>query len=460
MKIKKINKKRIFIIGSILLFIVCLLSFFFFAQKHSKIGEHNTIKKEKYYTYKISYPVIGWKEIDMNISSYIKEIKEDFIKKAEKDKPKEPYELTVSYAKHTYKNMTFLEFTTHQYAGGNHYSRKEKSYAFAKNEKQQFRLQDFFLEDKDYLHELSKYAKEEINLHAASKGKTLDAAWVEKGTAEKEENFKHFYFEEKGLTIIFPPYQVSTWADGEIRVTIPFSKINRYLKQEYKGKVEDGKELPDITRPKIDLSNIKDKKLIAITFDDGPSHNTVRLLDELKKREARVTFFVLGNRVNQFAEQIRRAYTEGHLIASHTYSHLNLVKLPDAALSNEINRANEEIEKITGDKPLYLRPPYGSTNAKVKQVGDMYTILWNVDTLDWKTKNADAVYQNIISHAKDGAIVLLHDLYATSVDGALKAIDTLKEQGYAFVTVEEMIKLRGVTLDKTKAYASFSLNQS
>lgn len=448
------------LIGVILLIAILFLIFMGMQKKDTKVGEHNKIKKEKYYTYKISYPVVGYKDLDTKIMTYIKDMKESFTKKAETDKPKEPYELTISYAKHKYKDITFLEFTAHQYTGGNHYSRMEKSYYFHDKEKKQMRFQDFFLEDKDYLQEVSKYAKQEVLSYAASKEKTFDEAWVSKGTSEKEDNFKHFYLDEKGLTIIFPPYQVSTWADGEIRVTIPFSKINRYLKKEYRGAIKEGEALPDITRPKINLESVKDKKLMAITFDDGPSHNTTRLLDELKKRDARVTFFVLGNRVNQFQEQVRRAYSEGHLVASHTYSHLNLIKLPDAALTNEISRANEEIEKITGDKPLYLRPPYGSTNAKVKQVADMYTILWNVDTLDWKHRNADTVYQNIMNHAKDGAIVLLHDLYATSVDGALKAIDALQEQGYAFVTVEEMIKLRGITLDKTKAYASFPPSKS
>ncbi|MDD3341062.1 MAG: polysaccharide deacetylase family protein [Bacilli bacterium] len=455
MKEKLYDKKIQLLIGLFLLIFVILLSLFLFKKETKNGTERNHIKQEKYYTYKVSYPILSLKELDTSITSYIKNLKAEFVKKAETDKPKEPYELNVSYAKNTYQDITFLELTVYKYTGGNHYAREEKSYYFNFKTKKQLRLSDFFLEGKDYLHELSKYAKEEVLNYASSKGKTFDEAWVNKGTEEKEENFKHFFFNDSGLTIIFPPYQVSSWADGEVRITIPFTKINRYLKEVYRRKVEGQTELPNITRPKIDLKEAGGKKLMAITFDDGPSHNTAYLLDELKKRDARVTFFVLGNRASQFTEEVRREYSEGHLVGSHTYSHLNLVKLPEEVITSEITRASEEIEKITGDKPTYLRPPYGSTNERVKQISNMYTILWNIDTLDWKHRNADMVYQNIIDHAKDGSIVLLHDLYATSVEGAIRAIDTLKAQGYAFVTVEEMAKIKGVSLDKTKSYTSF-----
>lgn len=207
---------------------------------------------------------------------------------------------------------------------------------------------------------------------------------------------------------------------------------------------------------KRDLSQFKGKKLIAFTFDDGPSSaQTPKLLDGLNKYNARVTFFVLGNRVNSYKNTIIRAYNMGNQIGSHTYSHCNLAKLSDAELAKEVSKSKSAIENILGVTPTVLRPPYGSMNDKVKSAAGTSIVTWSVDPLDWKYKNADTVCNNIVNNSFDGAIVLVHDLYETSVQGALMAMDKLSKQGYAFVTVEELAELRGVTMENGKVYNSF-----
>ena len=200
---------------------------------------------------------------------------------------------------------------------------------------------------------------------------------------------------------------------------------------------------------------MKGKKLLAFTFDDGPSDGpTNKLLDNLDKYDARVTFFVLGSRVNTYSNTLKRAYEMGNQIGSHTYSHLNLFKLGDYDIMKEINSTNDAIESIIGIRPNKLRAPYGNTNAHIKELSNMYTILWDVDTEDWKYKDAEKIKENIVNHAHDGAIILLHDIYNTSVEGALLAMEELKDE-YAFVTIDEMIELKGITLDKTKSYFNF-----
>lgn len=458
MNSKKIRLKtaKIVLLTLVLVLVITgAVLFFLKGSSKVKVGEHNEIKTEKYFLSKIAYPITKNKTVDAMIATSIQNTKKEFYQKAKKDKPKEPYELTISYVEFKYKDIRFIEFTEYSYTGGNHYKREERSYYFNEKTQEMMQFKDFFLEGKDYLNEISNLSKEKVLQYASLKGKTFDEAWVGRGTDASEENFKHFYLHDKGLTIIFPPYKVSSWADGEVRITIPFGEINRYLKEEYRGKVEDGNERPNVTRPKIDLGYTKGKKLLAITFDDGPSQNTKHLLDELQKKNARVTFFVLGNRVSSYVDTIRREYEEGHLVASHTYSHLNLLKLPDAALEREITGSSDAIKNVLGEAPIYIRPPYGSINDRIKSQSSMYTILWNIDTQDWKNRNSDMVYQTIVNNAKDGSVVLLHDLYASSVDGALRAIDTLKEQGYAFVTIEEMRTLKGLSLDKMKSYTSF-----
>lgn len=201
------------------------------------------------------------------------------------------------------------------------------------------------------------------------------------------------------------------------------------------------------------IENFRGKKLIALTFDDGPNEKTTKLLVEgLKKRNSRSTFFMVGKQIIQNAELVKLVYDSGNEIGNHSYSHCYLTKLNRYGIINEINRTDNEIEKITGEKPKLLRPPYGAYNGKVINSTDKSLILWNVDPEDWKYKNSDLIYNHIITHAKDGNIIVLHEGYETTVDGALRAIDTLKEQGYELVTISEMAKLKNYDFGQNKSY--------
>ena len=201
------------------------------------------------------------------------------------------------------------------------------------------------------------------------------------------------------------------------------------------------------------LKEFSNKKLIAFTFDDGPSYiGTNKLLDNLDKYNARVTFFVLGSRVENYKDTLTKAYKMGNTIGNHTYSHSNLLKLDNYSVMDEIKKTNETIKNITGSEAIYLRPPYGNINSDIKNISNMYTILWDLDTEDWKNKDKDRIADYIVSNAHDGAIVLLHDLYETSVDGALLAMERLEKEGYAFVTIDEMIKIKDIQLDINKNY--------
>ena len=213
----------------------------------------------------------------------------------------------------------------------------------------------------------------------------------------------------------------------------------------------------DINKPtERNLDDFKNKKLIAFTFDDGPNTSTTsRLLDGIKEYNAKVTFFVLGSRVNSHQEVLKRAYEEGNQIGSHTYNHLNLLLLSDSKIIEEISKTDEAIKNIIGTSPELLRPPYGNVNDNIKQLSSKYIINWNVDTEDWKLKDRNLIKENILKNARDGAIILLHDIYTESVEGALLAMEELEKEGYAFVTISEMAKLKGVTLDYNKTYFNF-----
>lgn len=203
------------------------------------------------------------------------------------------------------------------------------------------------------------------------------------------------------------------------------------------------------------------KKLIALTFDDGPGGPTPRLLDGLAERGVRVTFFMLGQCAANAPKTVRRAFEEGHEIASHTYKHYQLTAKDDAVVREEVERTDATLDEILGmDLDYLIRPPYGATNERVLGLLGAPAIIWSVDTLDWKYRDATHVCNEIVRGAYNGAIVLCHDIHSTTVDGALAAIDILLARGYEFVTVSELYRRRGVTMENGVRYNSCKLDES
>ena len=195
-------------------------------------------------------------------------------------------------------------------------------------------------------------------------------------------------------------------------------------------------------------------RLIALTFDDGPSSKyTAQLLDGLKERGVPVTFFVLGEMADYNPKLVKRAYEEGHEIACHTWNHPNLTGCSASEIRKEIEDTFEELDWACGDEADYLvRPPYGSTNQKVRDAIDAPLIYWSVDSEDWSLLNTTKVRKKIVKEAYDGAIILCHDIHKTTIPAALGAIDDLMEKGYEFVTVSELYRRRGRELENHKLH--------
>lgn len=184
----------------------------------------------------------------------------------------------------------------------------------------------------------------------------------------------------------------------------------------------------------------EDVKKIAITFDDGPHPcYTEQLLDGLKERGVVATFFVTGEHAELHPEVIARMQEEGHLIGNHTYSHIQLTKSNRETFKEELIKTNEILKEITGEEVQYVRPPYGSWDKSFEKELNMFPVLWTVDPLDWCSKNVVCITEKIVSKTGENDIILMHDYYDTSVTAALKAIDELLEEGYTFVTVEEIL---------------------
>lgn len=184
----------------------------------------------------------------------------------------------------------------------------------------------------------------------------------------------------------------------------------------------------------------KEEKKVAITFDDGPNAKTTTvLLDGLKARGVRASFFVIGERAKEQPELILRMSKEGHLIGNHTYSHMQLNALSENQACSQVKAANDVIKEITGNDVIYLRPPYGEWSHKKDCPQNMIPVYWDVDPLDWKRTDVEGIATDILQQVEPGDIILLHDIYETSVEAAFLVIDELVRQGYEFVTVDELM---------------------
>ena len=185
---------------------------------------------------------------------------------------------------------------------------------------------------------------------------------------------------------------------------------------------------------------VPEPKQIAITFNDGPNpYYTRTLLEGLKKRGVKATFFVLGSEVEKYPDILEEIHEGGHMIGVHSYEHVNFGQIGDEAAKQQIEKTQEAIYAVTGEYTGFIRPPYGCWKDSLDDKVDMIEVLWDVDPLDWATADADAVTQRILQNAKEGSIILLHDASKASVQAALTVIDSLTKEGYEFVTVEELL---------------------
>ena len=181
-------------------------------------------------------------------------------------------------------------------------------------------------------------------------------------------------------------------------------------------------------------------KYIALTFDDGPSRKyTPILLDGLKERGVHATFFLMGKNIEGEEDIVKRMSEEGHLIGNHSYEHIQLTKAGAKAVWEAVEHTQEQIEAITGKRPEYIRPPYGDWNEELEEEIGMTPVLWSLDSLDWKLKDTGKIIRQVLKDVKDGDIILLHDIFPSSVEAALELIDILQKEGYVFVTADELL---------------------
>ena len=276
-----------------------------------------------------------------------------------------------------------------------------------------------------------------------------------------EEN--NYYFNEEGIRQIEPGLYETT--SGQIILMKEQGVIEELVAGQVMEKVfQEGKmtlcRIKDenymyyyngdgTLKRKLDLHG----KMVALTYDDGPSQYTNEILDILEQNGARATFFVVGNRVSSYATVVKRTFEMGCELGNHSYSHPDLTGLSQTARMEQIRNTTQAVQNITGKSMEYLRPPGGSHNSAVRSSVGMPLILWSIDTRDWATRNASSTISAVLNHVKDGDIVLMHDLYQQTANASKSIIPELVRRGYQLVTISELEDCRG-DMEDGKVYYS------
>lgn len=264
------------------------------------------------------------------------------------------------------------------------------------------------------------------------------ARWV--GLARLDGQSKNSYIDKKGTVGTRYYYTVRAYrmADSECI-------LSSY----------DKKGIEGIRTNKAEIDS--NKPMVALTYDDGPSANTPKILDILEKYNAHATFFVVGDRVDgnsKYQSYVKRAYELGCQIGNHTYEHKNLTSLSESQIKSQISKCDKAVKNAAGITPTIMRPPGGNRNETVDKTVGKPLILWSIDTLDWKTRDASQTISAVLDHVKDGDIILMHDLYAATAEASETIIPALIKKGYQLVTVEELAEHRG-GMKAGKRYSSF-----
>lgn len=288
-----------------------------------------------------------------------------------------------------------------------------------------------------------------------------DASIPEENVDEKLLDF--WTLKNEGLEIILERGDYLSMSEGTVTLLYAYDEITDIFSFQEERNVENipedegeqtipGQEITD----NLNASEIDpEKPMIALTFDDGPSKHTARLLDAFTTHGGKGTFFVVGNLLDGRTEVIQRMALEGHEIAGHSWNHRQLTKLTVEELTDQLMSTRAKIYEITGVDSISIRPPYGSYNDQVKSVCQnlgIHMVNWSVDTLDWKYKDANKIYDTIMSEVKDGDIILCHDLHGTTVDAMERVIPDLIAKGYQLVTVSELLSYSGKEISAGSVY--------
>ncbi len=406
-------------------------------------------KETDTYTYSISNPETKSKQINASINKWIKRQKELFLKTINiNEKTQGVAHLNIQLETNRITNDFYsLVFRTYAIHGDKNEQEMVKVFNFDVKKEQFLTINDVLHLDKKNLDKIKEIIWEELQ-----ENKELQPYLNKKQTYEtlQEPDDWQWSIDRKGLTLYWDKYAITEGFAETVEVNIPIKKLYVFLQDHMDSYLRMSKE-QQVEKKKIIQKEhrklLTNGKYVALTFDDGPSpQGTPKILKTLKEYDAKATFFMLGNQVDYYPDLARKVVEEGHEIGNHTKSHPNLSKMSDVNIKKELDYTNEKIKEVTGVSPSLIRPPYGIYNdnvIKYAKENNQSIILWSVDSLDWKNRNGSAIQKIVQNEITPGAIVLLHDIHSTTADALPKLLKTLKQAGYQFITVSQLLDWKG-----------------
>lgn len=372
-------------------------------KKKDDINVFTIINDNANFKVSINYPVTNVKKLDKEINNYITKTYSDFNKS---NISLDTHELNIDYT--LYKKDELYSIVLYESIDNN-------------TNIKVFNYKNKFISIKDLNYE-NIYEKANT-LIFSNYGNIVSTDLVLKNLKTKlfsiDSNYIHLYYPKNTLSTVFT---------DTIIIDIPISKKEKTV---FKNNDEIKKRIID---PNL--------KVVALTFDDGPSRYTSDIIEILKNNDAVATFFILGNKVEIYKDILKKSIEYGNEIGNHTYSHKWLTKLKEDEIISQINDTQNIIFENLNYLPTLFRPSYGSINKKVRNAIDLDIVLWDVDTLDWKYKSINKIVNNGTKDVKDLDIILMHETYERSKDALSKIIKKLKEEGFTFVTISELKEIK------------------
>ena len=364
----------------------------------------------------INYPITNINVLDDAISSYVNRIYYNFKNMKSSNIP----ELNISY---TYKeiNENIINVSLQTEIITDKTINKIKTFTYNKTN-------DKFLTMEDLVQDLDGLDYE-VKKELLEKYQDADMDYL------SNVSYDYFTIDDENLTLYFNPAEIKSKHDELIYLDIPLDSLKLLIDID---KTEDNDIYLSIKKRNVSL----DDKVVALTFDDGPSKYTNKILDVLKKYDACGTFFLIGNKVDFYGDVLKRMLLEGSEIGNHSYDHKLLTRLSKSDFQKEISKTQDAIKKVTGFTPTLFRPTYGGYTNILKSYTDLKFVLWDVDSRDWQVKTKDKIIKNILPNVKSGSIILMHDNHEYSLNALEDVLKSLKNQGYKFVTVSELLELK------------------
>ena len=412
-----------------------LISIYFSIQRDQNIQKNveTLIIHDENMVIGINYPKTGISPLDTKIKNQVDQIYQDFIKEYGITKNEnESAELNIDYHYNIvsvhYINIVLEKFISSSSLA--HPINEIYTYVYDSNDKRFLGLEDLITQEE--LEKLvPKIQKELMDQYP----ECFSVQQLNQNLSPIFKNFPLFTFTNEDLNLYFNPYEIADGSCGIIDTAIPLDHINLKIED-----IEFGSNTTKEYTVLKETSKIIDpnKKMIAITFDDGPGRYTKDILKTLTKYDANATFFVLGNKVEVYDETAREIVKQGSEIGNHSYNHKWLIKLKSDDFMDQVNQTQSIVKRITGITPKVLRPTYGSVNDTIRKNTNLDIVLWNVDTLDWKIKDPKQIANRVIGKVEDGDIVLMHDTHKRTVEALKIILPELKKEGFQFVTVSEL----------------------